>query len=185
MPAKKKKPQDKSYDKNAITPQEYGGLQKAFTHLNRELFGGALPNVFITYQRKANSRGYFGADHFAERDGSQQQHEIALNPAAFVGRTDEQIVSTLLHEMVHLWQFIFGQAAVARLPRQTMGGKNGRGWSDAVRNGRSGRQDDGRAHDPLRNPRRRVPPCLRQARRDWMEAQPGGREPRGHAARKA
>ena len=33
-----------------------------------------------------------------------KQHELALNPDAFVDRTDEQIISTLVHEMTHMWQ---------------------------------------------------------------------------------
>jgi predicted SprT family Zn-dependent metalloprotease len=30
--------------------------------------------------------------------------ELALNPDAFIDRTDEQICSTPVHEMVHAWQ---------------------------------------------------------------------------------
>jgi hypothetical protein len=33
----------------AITPVEYGGLQEAYDHFNRELFGSGLPDVLITY----------------------------------------------------------------------------------------------------------------------------------------
>lgn len=93
----------------AITPIEYGGLQEAFDYLNGKLFAGALPDVFITYQRRAHSGGYFSPDRFASRFGKSEHHEIALNPDGFVGKTDEFIVSILLHEMVHLWQHIFGK----------------------------------------------------------------------------
>src|SRR5262249_45597040 len=92
----------------AITPAEYFGLQTAFDHLNRALFEGGLPNVFITYQRRAHSGGYFSPERFLDRTNRDQQHEIALNPDGFVGRIDEFIVSILLHEMVHLWQHVFG-----------------------------------------------------------------------------
>ena len=34
---------------DAITPIEYSGLQAAYDHFNKELFGGQLPDVFITY----------------------------------------------------------------------------------------------------------------------------------------
>src|SRR5262252_9445660 len=51
----------------AITPVEYGGLQQAYDHFNKELFDGALPDVFITYQRKAHSAGYFAPDRFSAR----------------------------------------------------------------------------------------------------------------------
>ena len=93
----------------AITPVEYGGLQAAFDHFNAALFDGKLPDVFITYQRRGRSRGYFSADRFAGRVGKFGKHELALNPDHFVDRTDEQITSTLAHEMVHLWQHAFGK----------------------------------------------------------------------------
>jgi hypothetical protein len=51
----------------AITPIEYGGLQDAYDHFNAELFGGSLVDVFITYQRKAHSHGYFSPDRFSGR----------------------------------------------------------------------------------------------------------------------
>jgi predicted SprT family Zn-dependent metalloprotease len=93
----------------AITPVEYGGLQAAFSFLNEKLFDGALPNVFITYQRRAHSGGYFSPDRFTSRAGTGEHHEIALNPDGFVGQTDEFIVSILVHEMTHEWQQAHGK----------------------------------------------------------------------------
>jgi SprT-like family protein len=93
----------------AITPIEYGGLQEAFEHFNKELFGSALPDVFITYQRKAHSFGYFSPDRFSGRIGKWGKHELALNPDGFINQTDEQICQTLTHEMVHLWQHAHGR----------------------------------------------------------------------------
>jgi hypothetical protein len=95
----------------AITPIEYGGLQEAFEHFNKALFDGTLPDVFITYQRHAHSRGHFSADRFSGRVGEFGKHELALNPDHFLGRTDEQITSTLTHEMVHVWQHVLGKPA--------------------------------------------------------------------------
>jgi predicted SprT family Zn-dependent metalloprotease len=94
----------------AITPIEYGGLQAAYDHFNKELFGGELPDVFITYQRRAHSRGFFGANRFSERAGKSGRHELALNPDHFFDRTDEQICSTLVHEQCHVWQHARGTA---------------------------------------------------------------------------
>jgi predicted SprT family Zn-dependent metalloprotease len=98
----------RSYKQDAnpdhITPVEYGGMQQAYNHFNRELFDNALPDVFITYQRRAHSRGYFSPDRFSARAGKFGRHELALNPDSFVDRTDEQVCSTLAHEMVHVWQ---------------------------------------------------------------------------------
>ena len=93
----------------AITPIEYSGLQEAYDHFNRELFLGDLPDVFITYQRKAHSHGYFSPDRFSGRVGSFGKHELALNPDGFIGQSDEQVGQTLVHEMVHVWQHAFGK----------------------------------------------------------------------------
>jgi predicted SprT family Zn-dependent metalloprotease len=102
----KPQPQSRSYDQAsaAITPVEYGGLQKAYDHFNAELFANALPDCFITYQRKANSAGYFSANRFSDRVGTLDEHELALNPDGFISQTDEQICQTLVHEMHHAWQ---------------------------------------------------------------------------------
>src|SRR5262249_37129440 len=88
----------------AITPVEYSGLQEAYDEFNKQLFGGNLVDVFITYQRHAHSRGHFSPDRFSVRTASFGRHELALNPDHFVGRSDAEIASTLVHEMVHVWQ---------------------------------------------------------------------------------
>lgn len=113
-PARKTKtpsivPMKKLDGQAAITPIEYGGLQAAFSFLNDKLFDGTLPNVFITYQRRSHSGGYFSPDRFMSRAGDTAHHEIALNPDGFIGQTDEFIVSILLHEMAHEWQQAFGK----------------------------------------------------------------------------
>jgi hypothetical protein len=97
----------RSYEQNkaaptAITPVEYGSLQTAYEHFNAELFDNKLPNVFITYQRRAQSYGYFHAKRFVGRDGKEYHGELALNPDGFINRSDRAICSTLGHEMVHV-----------------------------------------------------------------------------------
>lgn len=87
-----------------ITAKEYNGLAKAFDHFNRELFGGSLPDCMITLHRKNGALGYFWAEQFSARNGEKKVDEIALNPSTFEGRTDREILSTLAHEMAHLWQ---------------------------------------------------------------------------------
>jgi predicted SprT family Zn-dependent metalloprotease len=97
----------------APTVRVYGDLQQAFDYFNRTLFGGRLPHVLITLHRKKNTRGYFWAERFAQRSGEQITHEIALNPEAdnMLGRTDREVLSTLVHEMCHLEQQAFGKPA--------------------------------------------------------------------------
>lgn len=93
-----------------VTAVEYSSFQRAFDWFNDKLFAGELPQVLVTLQRKANSRGYFHAEQFRGRlDPKHHTHEIALNPDTFDGRTDLEILSTLVHEMCHLWQQAFGK----------------------------------------------------------------------------
>jgi hypothetical protein len=73
------------------------------------LFAGSLPQVLVTLQRHANTRGYFSPERFKGRIDKQTVHELALNPDNFTGRSDELILSTLMHEMVHVWQETYGE----------------------------------------------------------------------------
>lgn len=88
-----------------ITLTEYTEFQDAFDWFNNHLFGGTLPEALVTLQRKARSRGYFHAERFASRaDDANRIAEIALNPDCFEDRTDIEILSTMVHEMCHLWR---------------------------------------------------------------------------------
>lgn len=96
-------------DQSPLTALEYGTFQRAYDEFNAALFEARLPQVLITLQRHAGARGYFSCDRFQRRDGvGKSVHEIALNPDSFTGRTDEEILSTLAHEMAHVWQQEFG-----------------------------------------------------------------------------
>ncbi len=93
-----------------ITREEYAGFDGAYEWFNRKLFGGKLPPCLITLQRKARSHGYFANERFGHRsDREQRTDELALNPDTFVGRSDKEILSTLVHEMCHCWQQHFGK----------------------------------------------------------------------------
>jgi hypothetical protein len=100
---------------SALTESEYRTLQDAYDFFNGALFSGKLPQVLITLQRHARARGYFSAERFQHRGPGQERiHEIALNPDGFVGRSDEKILSTLVHEMTHVWQEELGERGRGR-----------------------------------------------------------------------
>lgn len=85
--------------------REYTVYEQAYDYFNTALFLGQLPRCLITLQRKANARGYYSPERFVGRNrNGDRTDEIALNPDTFVGRSDKEILSTLVHEMVHLWQ---------------------------------------------------------------------------------
>jgi hypothetical protein len=94
-------------EKETITQAEYRSFQQAYDFFNRELFGGSLPAVLVTLQRHAKAYGYFAPERFIGRMEKEEAHELAMNPDHF-GRTDELILSTLVHEMVHVWQQAHG-----------------------------------------------------------------------------
>lgn len=95
------------------TKETYDRFQHAYESLNRKLFDGALPNCLITLQRRKRSYGYFSADRFGREDGTVTD-EIALNPSHFRSRPAAEVLATLAHEMVHLWQHHYGKPGRGR-----------------------------------------------------------------------
>ena len=91
------------------TAQTYGGLNRAYEFFNNALFRGTLPRCLITMQRHKGAYGYFAPERFGSRDRSTVVHEIALNPNHFGERDERKTLSTLVHEMAHLWQQEFGE----------------------------------------------------------------------------
>ena len=85
------------------TEQAYSELQHAYDVFNTRLFAGQLPPCLITMQRKNRTYGYFSGARWNDQAGAVTD-EIALNPAHFATRSTEEVLSTLAHEMVHLWQ---------------------------------------------------------------------------------
>lgn len=90
------------------TPEVYAELQQAFEHFNATLFNEQLPDCLITLQRERRTYGYFSSARFVRRSG-ERTDEIAMNPSYFGIRTIRETLSTLAHEMVHMWQFHHGQ----------------------------------------------------------------------------
>jgi len=106
------------------TQETYDALQQAFEHFNWGLFDGTLPNCPITLQRRARTLGYFSPKRFRRGDG-QQTDKIALNPAHFKTQLRADILATLVHEMVHLWQAHSGQPGRGRY--------HNREWADKMK----------------------------------------------------
>lgn len=83
-------------------------LEEAFDFFNAKLFDGVLAPVMIVPHRKRNTHGYFWSDQWTNGDGSRS--EIALNPET-MARGAKEVLSTLVHEMVHHEQHLFGAPA--------------------------------------------------------------------------
>ncbi len=61
-------------------------------------------------QRHKGAFGFFSGERFANTTNPKEiTDEIALNPIHFATRKPNEVLSTLAHEMVHLWQHHFGE----------------------------------------------------------------------------
>jgi len=77
-------------------------------------------------QRHKGAYGYFSGEQFASlADPQEVTDEIALNPSHFATQKPMKILSTLAHEMVHLWQHHYGKP-----PRK---GYHDRQWAAKMR----------------------------------------------------
>jgi predicted SprT family Zn-dependent metalloprotease len=103
-------------DQHAASPTKasYSSLDRAYDHFNTMLFGSALPRCLITVTRHKGAYGYFAPQRFTDAAAPSAEatvDEIALNPAFFAHRPPTETLSTLVHEMAHLWQAHFGKAS--------------------------------------------------------------------------
>lgn len=93
---------------NAIE-EVYRRLNTAFDYYNQSLFESRLPKCIIILPRqRAKSSGHFAGDTWESKVGTKTD-EISLNPFVLKFRSDEEVLSTLVHEMCHLEQFHFGK----------------------------------------------------------------------------
>jgi len=91
------------------TTEVYSELQEIFDFFNQKLFEGKLPQCLILLQRSRGAAGYFLYSSWENKDGKRVD-EIALNPSCFSDRGLKVVLSTLVHEMTHLWQSYFGNS---------------------------------------------------------------------------
>lgn len=93
-----------------MTPSSelYSSLQLAFSHFNGLLFDGQLPEVIFTVQRQKGVMGYFSPKRWGSLAG-RKCDEIAINPSYIANCRLIEVMQTLVHEMVHCWQYNFGK----------------------------------------------------------------------------
>ena len=76
-------------------------LERAYRILNRVYFEDSLPEVVITIQSSQKSYGHITVGEIW-KDSWDSYHEINLS-AEYLNRPVENIISTLVHEMCHLY----------------------------------------------------------------------------------
>lgn len=78
-----------------------GQLEKMYNTMNMDFYGGALPTPIITVQSKPGTYGHCTVGKVWKRKGD---NTYEMNIAAEVlDQEIEEIIDTLLHEMVHLY----------------------------------------------------------------------------------
>lgn len=107
----------------APTPEQFAAYQGMYDFFNRELFTGQLPAVLLNFSRKTpRTLGFFAPQRWDR--GDEVAHEISLNPTTLKYRRPIDVASTLVHEMVHLWQQEYGN------PSRT--GYHNRQWAEKM-----------------------------------------------------
>ena len=93
------------------TKRAYIGLSDAYAFFNVKLFDSKLPSCLITLKKHKGAYGYFKANSYQTMETTvTKTDEICLNPQEFKNRKTNEVLSTLVHEMVHLWQQHLGDA---------------------------------------------------------------------------
>lgn len=83
------------------TSRSAGYLEKIFRTINRDSFGGELEEPIITIQTTPGAYGHVTVGK-TWRKGQEMRHELNI-AADWLDRPIEQVVATMIHEMVHLY----------------------------------------------------------------------------------
>lgn len=88
------------------TSQQMYAFKRMFQYFKKNLFSDyELPNCHLGFSRKYK-KAYGFYTYYHRTNGEKVFDEIALNPN-YLDRTAEQVASTLVHELCHLWQYHF------------------------------------------------------------------------------
>ena len=105
------------------TGEQFAAYQALAQYFNERLFAGTLPPVLLNFSRKGRrTRGFFAPNRWEK--GPALTHEISLNPQLLKERSPLEAAATLVHELCHLWQFVFGH------PSRT--GYHNQEWADKM-----------------------------------------------------
>lgn len=89
----------------AITKLQFSSLDEIFNYYNKVLFEKELPDCLVQFARSRSAHGYFAPDRWKGEEKEEGLiHEIALNPQSMY-RPPIEWHATLVHEMVHHWQY--------------------------------------------------------------------------------
>lgn len=91
---------------NEIYQANLTALNKAFDFLNEKFFGSALPKTVITIQADMKQRAYGWFTAFESWANTDTNKSTEINISAnYLNRPPQESISTLLHEMCHLYAY--------------------------------------------------------------------------------
>jgi SprT-like family len=93
---------------NEFTKAQFSAVQNIYDYFNKAMFEGKLNNCLLNFSRMSKSYGFFAPNRWGVLESKEMVHEISLNPDHLT-RDPKAVISTLVHEMVHLWQQDFGK----------------------------------------------------------------------------
>lgn len=93
---------------DGTTLRLFGALQDAYNYFKYHLFDNKLSPVVLTLNRKARSMGYYRPNSWVS-DRQETLPEININPS-ILHMPATEVMQTLVHEMCHHYQFLFGKA---------------------------------------------------------------------------
>lgn len=108
-----------------MTSIQFNTLEDLYQYYNQKLFGGKLAECLVNLSRHGGAYGFFAPKEWIETDNDSKIrdsttkigrkkgrviHEISINPDSLY-RTEKSWHSTLVHEMVHLWQEDWGKTS--------------------------------------------------------------------------
>lgn len=79
-----------------------GMLEKMYRQLNEDKFGGTLETPVITIQSTSRAYGHVTCSKVWKKADGSESYELNID-AGTMNRPIESVVSTLLHEMVHIY----------------------------------------------------------------------------------
>jgi SprT-like family len=103
--------------------EQWNAYQEAWSWFNVELFDGQLEPCILNFSRKSKRNlGFFAPERWEKAE--QAVPEISLNPDQ-LHRPLVDTMSTLVHEMVHQWQYQYGSPSRS--------GYHNREWGDKMK----------------------------------------------------
>lgn len=90
------------------TPTLASEFQAAYDFFNARLFSSELPDcIIVLCNNNKRTLGYYHKGQYVETTKGTRLDKISLNPQWFIERGIRCTLSTLVHEMCHLWAYNF------------------------------------------------------------------------------